>query len=410
MSKRLATVCALLVLAGPALSQEPAALTPPLAYPTGTDETAPASFWPGDNPPPATTPGFWLTGEYLFAWFPADRLPPLITTSPPGTPRGNAGVLGKPSTQILFGHHGVNDSVRSGVRFQTGYWFNAERTIGIEGGTMFLENQTAGAGYSSTGNPILARPFFNVATSALASDLVAFPGVAAGNVTAQENSGNFYEAHLDLTQNFVDKGWFRLDCLVGYRFFRYDEGLDMQTTTYPIGTGFPAGTQLITHDSFGTQNEFNGGDFGMRAHFARGNFSVDFLTKLAIGVIQRRVDIDGETLSSVPGTPIQAQTGGLLALSSNIGRYSTHNTGAVLPEFGLNVGWQALPHLKLRAGYNVLLLDGIARAADQVDLAVNPALVPPGSSTVTGPIRPSFGVNTAEIWIQTLSLGAEFTF
>ena len=56
-----------------------------------------------------------------------------MTTSPAGTAQLNAGVLGGPTT-TLFGGDVVNDDIRSGFRVGAGYWFNAERTIGIEAG------------------------------------------------------------------------------------------------------------------------------------------------------------------------------------------------------------------------------------------------------------------------------------
>ena len=59
-------------------------------------------------PRPCGPPGWlWLRGEYL-AWF-ADGmdLPPLVTTSPAGTPAGDAGVLGESGTESLYGDQDI---------------------------------------------------------------------------------------------------------------------------------------------------------------------------------------------------------------------------------------------------------------------------------------------------------------
>lgn len=47
--------------------------------------------------------GWWGEGEYVRVVRKARYYPPLVTTSPIGTPAGTAGVLGLPTTSILFG-------------------------------------------------------------------------------------------------------------------------------------------------------------------------------------------------------------------------------------------------------------------------------------------------------------------
>src|SRR5262249_50837045 len=74
------------------------------------------------GPSPAACPGpddapptwVWADAEYLLWWMKGDSLPPLITSSPAGTPQSQAGVLGAPGTAVLFGGSGVNSDLRSG--------------------------------------------------------------------------------------------------------------------------------------------------------------------------------------------------------------------------------------------------------------------------------------------------------
>ena len=51
----------------------------------------------------ANTSPIWFQAEYLLWWIQGNPLPPLVTTSPEGTPQSNAGVLGAAGTGILFG-------------------------------------------------------------------------------------------------------------------------------------------------------------------------------------------------------------------------------------------------------------------------------------------------------------------
>jgi hypothetical protein len=131
---------------------------------------------------PGTDKQFWISAEYVSAWFQRDPLPALVTTSPPGTDVSIAGVLGMPTTSVLFGNNGVNDDYRSGGRIGIGYWFTPERTFSIEAGGMILESQATLFSAASNGTPILARPFFDVSTSTLNSVVVAFPGTSSGSI------------------------------------------------------------------------------------------------------------------------------------------------------------------------------------------------------------------------------------
>src|SRR5262245_48917534 len=76
----------------------------------------PVSMPPEATPAPSAHNWYWIRADYLGWWLTGSRLPLLVTSSPPGTPRSQAGVIGAPGTQVLFGNETVNDDFRSGVR------------------------------------------------------------------------------------------------------------------------------------------------------------------------------------------------------------------------------------------------------------------------------------------------------
>jgi hypothetical protein len=357
---------------------------------------------------------FWASGEYTLGWFQGDKLQALVTTSPSGTPRGIAGIPGFPSTTTLFGGGTVNDNVRSGLRLDAGLWFTPERTLGAEAGFMVLESQSAVFGATSDGSTILAQPFINALTGLPTAQFVAIPSStgnpgSAGTADARASSGNFYETHVDLTEKITDLGWVRVDALLGYRFFRYDEGLFLQQTMYPFSR-FVTGTKIVGQDTIETKNEFNGGDFGFRTQFVWGDLTLGVLTKLAVGDVTRQVNIQGSQVVSVPTTTPLVYSGHLYALPSNIGLH-TDDDWTVLPEFGLNLGWQATANLRVTLGYSVLWLNRIARAGDQIDMTVNPNLFP-GTGQVSPVIgdHPLYTRNRSDVWLQTLNFGVELSY
>jgi hypothetical protein len=349
----------------------------------------------------------WVSAEFLLGWFSGDRLPPLVTTSPAGTAKINAGVMNGPNTTVLFGGDEVNEDMRTGFRVGAGYWFNPERTLGIEVGFWFLESQVKAFTAASNGTTILARPFFDVSNGLQDSDLIAFPGSSAGSVAVRASSGNLLMTTVDLAENVVDTGWFRLDSLLGYRFYTYGEGVSIQQRITNIPNA--PGTVFASQDDFGTNNTFHGGDFGLRMNFTWEDFSLGLLSKLAVGRVERDVKIVGGSLTTAPGSDPVAREGGVLALKSNIGQ--THNDDwSLLPELGATLGWQATPNVRVTVGYSVLWLERVARAADQIDLTVNPSFFPTATGTPSGAARPTVLDVRNDVWFQTLNFGVELTY
>ena len=304
----------------------------------------------------------------------------------------------------------MNNEMRSGFRIGTGYWFDPQQSLGIEGGFSMLESQSTLFGAASNGSPILARPFTDATTGLPQAQLVAFPGSSSGAIDVRVSSGNFYEAHFDFVEKVFDTGFVRLDSLLGYRFYRYDEGLRIQSQVTPSSSSIVPGSQIATVDNFNTSNQFHGLDLGFRTRF---NFNEDLsltlLTKVAVGHLDRHVNINGTTVTTVPGATPLVLNGGFNALSSNSG-YFPNGDWATMPEIGLNLNWRINPNPQLRLGYTLLYLDRVGRAADQINTTINTNLLPPAVSPLTGPNQPAFNFIRSDVFIQSINLGLEFSF
>jgi len=380
------------------------------------------SLTPGGDP--SWHENCWGSADYLAGWTRPVGTPILVTSSPPGTAQAKAGVLGQKSTAVLFGNEAVEGDAHSGFKLALGSWFSADRTLGYEAGFSFLPSASSNFFANSNGSTILARPFIDANTNSQSSLLVAFPdksgptGVkAAGSISVSASSGPFYGAYFDFRESVIHDPGFRLTTLLGYRFINFNDALSIQQTTLPadVGSGGPAikpGTQITAQDNFTTQNMFNGCDIGFEAEVVRRNWSLSWVAKVAVGELQRDVNINGATQVSVPGSPVNNIPGGLLALSSNSGNHVTDIFTAV-PETGLNLTWIITDHVRLRVGYSVLVLMHSARAVDQVDTSVNPKLInsslnPPASSGLLQ--QPAFSLNPSNMWLQMVNAGLELRF
>lgn len=361
--------------------------------------------------------GFWGRMEYLYWFVRGEDTPPLVTTSLPGTPQAAAGVL--PGANVLFGGQPINGQGRSGTRLTLGYWFDPCETIGVESTTFLL--QQAHASFNSgpsTGNPILARPFFNAATGAPDADLIAFPGLVTGQIGAAATT-KVFGTEVNLRKMIGVQGNRRTDVLLGWRFLRFDEGLEVasvSTSINPAGT-VPLGTMFNIHDTFGTQNQFNGGNLGLRTEWFHGDrWSIDVLGKAALGGMRETVAIQGNTVITVPGMAPTTFAGGLGAqprtLTSvgpggNIGTY-TRTRLAAIPELDVNLHFQVTRLWRLNVGYSLLFLTNVVRPGNQIDPVLDPNRFPPAGTPVSP--HPVFNFTEQTVWMQGINLGLECRF
>ena len=122
------------------------------------------------------------------------------------------------------------------------------------------------------------------------------------------------------------------------------------------------------------------------------------------------VDINGSRTATLPnGGGTSTSAGGLLAQPSNIGRYS-FDEFAVLPEGGINFGYQVTSNIRAYAGYNFLYWNKVIRASEQVDLNVNPSQIAGGRDPLSNVQAPAFRPNYSDYWVQGVTFGLELRF
>jgi Putative beta barrel porin-7 (BBP7) len=347
-------------------------------------------------------------GEYLGWWTKSSVLPPLATTSPATTPRSQAGVLGQPGTEILFDGKDGDQGVHSGARFTLGYWFSPCRDAGLEVTYLFLGNKAATFDEASNGSEILARPFFDVSTAAQNSVILAYPDQQRGSLNIRD-ADELNSVEVLYRQAVLQQCNRQLDFLFGYRFARFSESLSIDgSTTYisPVGE-VPVGTVIQTSDLFGATNEFNGAEIGIVAKNRCCRWSMELLTKLAVGNTRSRVNISGATSVTTPGQAPVTYNGGVLALPTNIGGFERSDF-SVIPEFGFTLGYDLTCRLKATVGWSFLYWSNIMRPGDQIDTNVNSTQFPP--NTLRGVPSPQFKPVTTDFWAEGFNLGLDYRY
>lgn len=429
----LAVLLQLAVLAGAASAEDPPTSLPPWA---GSEATAPET--PGmaeHGTPGAVEHGkeaenkehpeeehhieweeeachhevFWLRGEYLLWWTKNGNVPALLTTG--GSTDTLPGALGQTETKVLYGGDGaVSFKNRSGARFTLGWSPNPDSIWSVEGNYFFLDARKSGNSVVSPGNPVVARPFFDVVNGIQNSSLDAYPGVVKGGVAI--NTSSFLQGGEVNVQALLRlQPRFRLQALAGFRYLDLTERLDINENTTILdpntAANFGAGTILVT-DHFGVNNNFYGGQFGLRTEARFKRLIVGAVGKIAFGETRESVNIAGQTTIST--TPATITPGGLLALSSNSGVFR-RNAFAVVPEVGVTAGVKITERIIASIGYNYLFWSRVVRPGDQIDTSVNVNNVPTSTTFGAGGVhRPTFTFQETTYWAQGLTFGLEFRY
>lgn len=386
---------------------------------TGCNSCAVGTPW--DGAPYDNNPYFgplesrlWVRGEYLMWWLEESRVGPLVTTSPEGTARTIAGVLGRSSTSILFGNETLGDQARDGFRISFGLAPTECSPWGVETSYFNLgDDFERFHAESDDGLPILARPFNNLEAEAIGDAgsldamLIAYPSVAEGSIDVQSNT-RFSGVEVLFRRRVYDDCMSQLDFLVGWRWARLDD--ELRVDNFITGTGqggfVPVGTRLTMFDLFESENEFNGGQIGFVYRTQRCRWSMEALMKLAIGSTDTEVTVFGETTARA-GTETDTTAGGLLAQPSNMGVYENDDLTFV-PELGVTIGYDITCRLRATFGYSLIYWSQVARASEQVDFDINPTQFDEG--TLTGLARPSFPFCTNDFWAQGMNFGLEYKF
>ncbi len=371
-----------------------------------------------------TSPRFWASAEYLLWWIKNGSVPPLVTTGPalPLTP--SPGSFAAPGTAVLFGNDERNRNPFSGGRFTLGFWCNDCQTIGAEANFFFLDQRSNDFGATTSGapgSPVLARPFFDTSTGMENAELVGYPGLAAGSIRVHATSrllgpeGNLVCnlcRSCDTSCDLCDRptGSYRVDLLAGVRYLELREGLGVAENSQvsPTSPVF-AGDHISAFDQFDTVNRFYGAQLGIRSEWWWNRLFVNATGKVALGDTHQTVDINGFTRITTPGGATTVLPGNLLALPSNIGHHA-RDQFSVVPELGLNVGYQLTRNLRLFAGYTIIYWSAVERPGDAISTQVNSTRVPTSTIAPSGPLSPQFDFHNSNFWAQGIDFGVRLQF
>lgn len=356
---------------------------------------------------------YWVAAEYIYWTTSGNRIPALASTSPVGTPRANAGVIGDPSTTILYGNQSINNDWRSGFRVRSGMWFDDCQTCGIESDFFYLARSHDKATFNcdGTGRPIVMRPFFNVNENRQDTQLVCFPDVLKGQLSVDSKS-SLWGTSTNLIKNIHCDPCGRLDFLLGYRYLNLTDDLKINEdlTSLAGATNVAPGTRFQIEDRFRTENNIHAAYLGLAWERRFSHYFVNLRSTVGLGWNHEVTEISGSTTITPPAPGVaQTYAGGLLSQPSNIGRY-TNNQFVVVPSGQIKFGVQLTEHARAYVGYDFLYVSNVVRSGDQIDLRVNTNQIAPSTGLGGGAALPAPTGRKTDFWAHGASIGLEFRF
>jgi hypothetical protein len=336
---------------------------------------------------------------------------PLVKTNGIPTP---ANTLLDPGAQILLGQgsetNHVNYGTIPGLRATVGGWLNDQHTIGLEGSGFILQNRS------------VAYPYVFGATSAptpqpnltALPNLVGAEALQASNAVLVSSQTKLWGAEINGVGRLVNRPNGYLEVLTGFRYLDLHENLNI-VDTFP--TVDLSGSRTV-QDTFTTNNQFYGGQLGLRTGLQWRWITLDGTAKVALGSTHEVVDVMGSTTitNGAFGMTNGVTPGGYFAQTTNSGRH-THDEFSVVPEAQGRIGFNLTSHVKLYAGYTFFYATDWVRPGNQVDhVNTLPAVqqaplpgLPPGVVSV-----PATGLvpllNRGDFFAHGVNFGLEFKY
>ena len=365
-----------------------------------------------------------FTAEYLLWWVRRGPLAaPLVSTGTvnTGDPLTSSGPLTGPGTSVVFGARDLDFEAFSGMRLMGEFWSSSRDGIGMQLGGFRLEQRSVGFGAASdnAGNPIIARPVFDVLNNEESAALVAFPDAFAGRIGARADTNLW-----GIESNLMVRGRWdecrQTKWLLGYRHLDLEEAIEtlQGTLILPGGGGsfnnvdLDPGDFVVLGDRFRGRNEFHGALFGVQTETVRDCWTLGLSFKLSLGVNRQEVHTAGYSARfDAAGTLTDSAAGGALALRTNSGTFRDEEFVAI-PEIGLKASRQIGDRMRAFMGYDFMYWSDVVRPGNQINRNINVSHVPTAVlfNAADDPRQPAPLFQTSDFWSQGLSFGFEFKF
>jgi Putative beta barrel porin-7 (BBP7) len=405
------------LLAGAAVAQPVPPVLPPPAFAEGPSPPADSSggapsgseVIPGVRPPMPVSgapieipcgPMIWTQVDYLLWRAKGGLVPPLVvgvyTSANPPLPTD-------PRMAFPVSDDRINGDLKSGYRLGAGVWIDKPNGTGIEAiYSSFLSTENTNT-FVGGSNVILARPFVDVVQRNPSLLRLSDPAGTMRGIAQVRSTFDSNGAELNVLPRGPAMIGEEMHWILGVRYSSLEENLTVAAASTSNGLS------VSDFDSFTTRNRFYGPQVGGNWHWDRDRLGIDFTLKMAIGGMTQETSIDGGSTAMFTSGARLDRPGGLLALQSNIGDFNRTKL-AWVRDTSLGLTYRVMDNVQLRLGYEFFWVSSVLRPGQQIDLGVNPTLLPFNGGSVSGPIRPWYKPDGEIFWMHGVNVGVAVQF
>ncbi|MEI8372094.1 MAG: BBP7 family outer membrane beta-barrel protein [Planctomycetota bacterium] len=374
---------------------------------------------------------FWFRGEYL-NWQTSGSHLPLLVASDDGE-----------GYMPIFGDREIRNGSHEGYRINFGMWLDCTHCWGLEADYIDVTGRpdnydsglVTGNGSITATNPLtIIRPYYGPDPSYVDGpqrNIVGLSNAVTGRVTVETNdyfqSAGLWLRHQlrasEWSTNNGDVNWtdscartFRLDAIGGYRFARLVDKVNIHHDETDVSGAVDQGgignsTTYIYDDNYRAGNTFNGGELGFNAVYTHGRWSLDVVSKTAIGFNSQYVKMYNrgvrDNRDNVPEPPDVVVQG--TGYDNRQVQPFSQNRFSAIPELNVTGGYQITDHVKFTVGYDLLYWSAVVRAADQIPVEPTTGL-PYGTQVGVNSTAPEPTMKESHFWAQGLRVGGEYRF
>lgn len=370
------------------------------------------------------------------------------------------------------GTNTVSFGDQPGMRYNLGYWFDSEDSVGIEASYFSLwrrtnnfnssqgaSNQSIPLGSQFTDNQLIQTTTVvnGTATTTILSNITLPVFIAANtnvNLSGQISSET-WGTEFNGRCRVCSFGCLKIDAIGGFRYLDIDERLstreDITLTSIPSTNGVTTnGTGSLTSTTNALVNPFNNAfnlpgtttfsgviydliDVHSRFYGAQAGFDFDWrvignvylsgFTKIAVGDMRETYSLRGLTQQIFPPAPgglapgIVTTAGGQFVNPQDNNTTRHYDRTCIVPQVNLNLGYELTDNIRVHVGYDYLYISALSRPIEQLTVAPGSVSATFGSNATGGTtaqnvqiFSPAFKAKTDQAWLYGLNMGVDIRY
>jgi len=303
---------------------------------------------------------------------------------------------------------------RSGFRVSGGLWLDDDRTAGLEAGYTRLNRGENAVTFNPDGKAVpvefsrrIALPVFSNVLNRPVFIPISLRGAVTGDARFEYGERDYQDFQLLGRMRVYQGDASRVDALVGYRRFTFDDAFRTQSNVTAVFARFLPGTRLSSTDAATAENTLDGVTLGFDWELDYGPWRLSARPKASVMYLRTEVVRSASTTVTFTDGNTRVFPEGTYTTAADAGTFED-SAWSVVPELDLQVSRSLGRNWRVFGGTSLVYFPNIPRASNQISLGIPPARRAAGT-TADAP-APKTLPSQNPLLLSTFSLGLEFRY